>query len=162
MRNQTKIVAEKGLQELFITREFEAPRELVFQAFNDPELLVQWLGVCDMTMRIDHLDSRAGGSYRFINCTATGQEFSFNGVIHDVTAPERIIRTFEFEGLPERGHVSLETATFESLPNNRTKLTIQSVFKSVADRDGMVASGMERGVVDSHEQLDKLLEKLLK
>jgi uncharacterized protein YndB with AHSA1/START domain len=162
MKNQTKIIAEKGVQELFITREFEAPRELVFQAFNDPELLVQWLGVCDMTMRIDHFDSRTGGSYRFINCTATGQEFSFNGVIHDVTAPERIIRTFEFEGLPERGHVSLETATFEALPGNRTKLTIQSVFKSVADRDGMVASGMERGVVDGHEQLDKLFEKLLK
>jgi uncharacterized protein YndB with AHSA1/START domain len=162
MKNQTKIVAEKGVQELFITREFEAPRELVFEAFNDPELLVQWLGVCNMTMRIDHLDSRTGGSYRFVNCTATGQEFSFNGVIHDVTAPERIIRTFEFEGLPERGHVSLETATFEALPGNRTRLTIQSVFKSVADRDGMVASGMENGVVDSHEQLDKLFEKLLK
>jgi uncharacterized protein YndB with AHSA1/START domain len=162
MKNQTKIIAEKGIQELFITREFNAPRELVFRAFNESELLLQWLGGCDMTMKIDHFDSRTGGSYRFIHCTATGQEFSFNGVIHDVTAPERIIRTFEFEGLPERGHVSLETATFEALPDNRTKLTIQSVFKSVSDRDGMVAAGMEHGVTDSHQRLDELFERLLK
>lgn len=124
MKNQTKVVTEKCVQELFITREFEAPRELVFKAFNDPKLLVQWLGVCDMTMRIDHLDSRTASSYRFVNCTATGQEFSFNGVIHDVTAPERIIRPYEFEGLPERRHASLETATFEALPGNRRKLII--------------------------------------
>jgi uncharacterized protein YndB with AHSA1/START domain len=162
MKNQTKITAEKGIQELFITREFEAPRELVFKAFNEPELLVQWLGGCDMTMHIDHLDNRTGGSYRFVNCNATGQEFSFNGAIHDVTEPERIIRTFEFEGLPERGHVSLETATFEALPGNRTKVTIQSVFKSVADRDGMVAAGMEHGVVGAHERLDELFKKLVK
>lgn len=161
MKNQTKIIAEKGVQELFISREFEAPRELVFQAFADPELLVQWLGPRDMSMSIDHIDNRTGGSYRFLHCNAGGQEFGFNGVIHDVTAPERMIRTFEFEGLPERGHVSLETATFEALPNGRTKLVIHSVFKSVADRDGMVMSGMERGVVDSHERLDELLEKQL-
>jgi uncharacterized protein YndB with AHSA1/START domain len=162
MKNQTEIIAEKGVQELFITREFEAPRELVFKAFSEPELLVQWLGGCDMTMHIDHLDNRTGGSYRFVHCTASGQEYSFNGVIHDVTAPESMIRTFEFEGLPERGHVSLETATFEPLPNNRTKLTIHSVFKSVADRDGMVAAGMERGVREGHERLDELLESQLK
>jgi uncharacterized protein YndB with AHSA1/START domain len=161
MKNQTKIIAEKGVQELFITREFEAPRELVFKAFSDPELLVQWLGPCDMTMKIDYLDNRTGGSYRFIHSTASGQEFGFNGAIHEIAEPERMIRTFEFEGLPERGHVVLETATFEALPGSRTKLTIQSVFKSVADRDGMVASGMERGVVESHAQLDELLEKQL-
>ena len=160
MKNQTKITAEKGVQELFITREFEASRELVFKAFNEPDLLVQWLGPCDMTMKIDHFDNRTGGSYRFIHSTANGQEFGFNGVIHEVAEPERLIRTFEFEGLPERGHVVLETATFEALAGNRTKLTIQSVFRSVADRDGMVASGMEHGVVESHQMLDELLEKL--
>jgi uncharacterized protein YndB with AHSA1/START domain len=161
MKNKTKIIAENGIQELFIVREFEAPRELVFRAFNEPELLVQWLGGCDMNMRIDYLDNQSGGSYRFVHCTATGQEFSFNGVIHEVAAPERIIRTFEFEGIPERGHVSLETATFEALPADRTKLTIQSIFKSVADRDAMLASGMEHGVVESHERLDVLFEKQL-
>jgi uncharacterized protein YndB with AHSA1/START domain len=159
-RNTTKITAEPGKQELFITREFEAPRELVFKAFNDPELIVQWLGPRDLTMEIERFDSRTGGSYRFIHCNATGARYSFNGVIHEVTEPERIIRTFEFEGLPERGHVSLETATFEALPGGRTKTTIHSVFKSVQDRDGMIKSGMERGVTDGNARLDELLEKL--
>jgi uncharacterized protein YndB with AHSA1/START domain len=159
MKNKTSIIAEPGKQELFITREFEAPRELVFKALNDPDMLKQWLGPRDLTLEIEKFDGRSGGSYRFINCNATGTRYCFNGVIHEVTAPERIIRTFEFEGLPERGHVSLETATFEALADGRTKLTIHSVFKSVSDRDGMIQSGMERGVVDSHERLDELFEK---
>jgi uncharacterized protein YndB with AHSA1/START domain len=162
MKNKTKITAEDGVQELFIEREFEAPRELVFKAFNDPELLVQWLGPRNHTMSIDHLDSRTGGSYRFMHCPATGEGFGFNGVIHEVTAPERMIRTFEYEGMPDRGHVSLETALFEPLAGERTKLTIHCVYRSVADRDGMVASGMERGVTDSHERLDALMEKMVK
>jgi uncharacterized protein YndB with AHSA1/START domain len=162
MKNQTKVIAEKGVQELFIEREFEAPRELVFKAFNNPELLVQWLGSREFTTKIDHMDNRSGGSYRFLSCPATGEGFGFNGVIHEVTEPERLIRTFEYEGMPERGHVSLETALFEALPGERTKLIIHCVFRSVADRDGMVASGMERGVGDSHDRLDTLLEKMVK
>jgi len=158
-KNQTKITAEPDRQELFITREFEAPRELVFKVFTDPKLLVQWLGPRDLTMQIEKLDNKTGGSYRFIHYDASGNQFGFNGVIHEVAEPERLIRTFEFEGLPERGHVSLETATFESLTGGRTKVIIHSVFKSVADRDGMVMSGMERGVVDSHNRLDELLVK---
>src|ERR1700743_3201431 len=100
MKNQTKIVAEKGEQQLFIHREFEAPRELVFKAFSDPQLITQWLSPCDLTMRIDYFDSRTGGSYRFIHTNPQGMEFAFNGAIHESLAPERIIRTFEFEGLP--------------------------------------------------------------
>jgi uncharacterized protein YndB with AHSA1/START domain len=162
MKNQTKITAEAGKQEVFITREFNAPRALVFKAFSEPDLLMQWLGPDELTMKIDKMDNRSGGSYRFLHCNATGNEFAFNGVIHEVTAPERIIRTFEFEGLPERGHVSLEFLTLEALPGDRTKITIQTIFKSVADRDGMVQSGMERGTTDSHNSLDALLEKLQK
>jgi len=158
-KNKTTIVAEKGKQELFITREFDAPRELVFQAFSDPELIVEWLGPRNLKTRIDKLDNCTHGSYRFVNIDSNGNEFGFNGVMHEVAAPERLIRTFEFEGLPERGHVSLETATFEALPGERTRLRVQSVFKSVADRDGMVQSGMERGVVESYERLDELIEK---
>jgi hypothetical protein len=71
-----------------------------------------------------------------------------------------MIQTFEFEGLPERGHVTLDTMRLESLPGNRTKITIQSVFQSVSDRDGMIQSGMERGVNDGYERLDELLEKI--
>jgi len=158
-KNQTKIIAEPGKQELFIIREFDAPRSLVFKAFTDPKILVKWLGPCDLTMRVDKYEVGSGGSWRFIHSDKNGNEFGFHGVCHEVLAPERIIRTFEFEGLPETGHVVLETAKFEALPDERTKITIQSVFQSVMDRDGMVQSGMERGVSDSHQSLDELLAK---
>ena len=88
-----------------------------------------------------------------------GNEYAFHGVNHEVT-PERIISTFEFEGLPEEGHVILETTRFEALPNGKTKLTSQSVFQAVEDRDGMLQSGMEEGVNESYERLDELLEKM--
>jgi uncharacterized protein YndB with AHSA1/START domain len=159
-KNQTQIIAEKGKQELFIIREFEAPRDMVFKVFSDPELLVQWLGPKNLTMKIDKLDNRSGGEWRFIHTDAKGQEYGFRGVTHEVAAPERMIRTFEFEGLPERGHVSLEFLTLETLAGERTKATIQAVFKSVADRDGLVQSGMEKGVVEGHERIDELLTKL--
>jgi len=71
-----------------------------------------------------------------------------------------MIQTFEFEGLPERGHVSLDTMRLEALPGNRTRVTIQSVFQSVSDRDGMIQSGMERGVREGYERLDEVLTKL--
>ena len=135
MANKTTIIAERGKQEFFITREFDAPRELVFKAFNEPELLLQWLGPCNLSMEIEKYDSRSGGSYRFIHADNSGRKYAFNGTIHEVLAPERMIRTFEFEGLPERGHVSLEFLTLEVLQGNRTKMQIHSVFKSVADRD---------------------------
>jgi uncharacterized protein YndB with AHSA1/START domain len=83
-------------------------------------------------------------------------------VHHEVTRPERIISTFELEGLAEPGRVSLETATFEELPSDKTWVTTKAVFQSVADRDGMLQSCMERGVNDSHDRLDELLAKMQK
>jgi uncharacterized protein YndB with AHSA1/START domain len=158
-KNQTKITAEPGKQEVFISREFDAPRELVFKAFTDPKLVIQWLGPRELKMRIEKFEPKSGGSYRYVHIDPGGNEYGFHGVVHDVTAPERVIQTFEFEGLPEKGHVVLDTAKFEPLPGGRTRLTVQSVFQSVADRDGMVMAGMERGVVDSHNRLDELFEK---
>ena len=156
-KNETTIIAEPGKQELFIIREFDAPRELVFKATTDPKLIVQWLGPRDLAMKIDKYQAKTGGSYRYIHSDGKGNEYAFNGVFHNVTAPESVIQTFEFECMP--GHTTLETAKYEELPNGRTKLTVHSVFQSVADRDGMVQSGMERGVVDSHERLDEIFEK---
>jgi len=160
--NLTKITAEPGKQEIIITREFDAPRELVFKAFTDPELYTQWLGPRELTMTLETFEPRNGGSWRYIQKDTEGNEYVFHGVNHEVLSPERIIGTFEFEGLPEKGHVILETARFEKLPGNRTKLTSQSVFLSVVDRDGMLQSGMEEGVNDSYNRLDELLEKLQK
>lgn len=156
MANKTEIIAEPGKQELFIKREFDAPRDLVFQAHVDPEIYVKWCGPRDLTMTIDKWDARDGGSYKFTH-ERDGQKYGFLGVYHEVVAPERIIGTFEFDGLPERGHVILGTTKFEELPGGRTRLVHQSVFQSVGDRDGMIASGMERGVNDGYEKLDSLL-----
>jgi uncharacterized protein YndB with AHSA1/START domain len=161
-KNKTVITAEPGKQELFITREFDAPRELVFRAHTDSDLYVRWMGPRDLTTALETFEPVSGGRWRFIQRDKDGNEFGFHGVNHDVTAPERIIGTFEFEGLPESGHVILETSRFEALPGGRTRVTTQSVYQSVQDRDGMVAAGMESGVVDGHERLDELLKELRK
>lgn len=159
---KTTLIAEPGKQEFLIIREFEAQRELVFKAFVDPELYAQWIGPRGLKTIIETFESRNGGSWRFIQRDQNGNEFAFHGVNHEVAAPERIIGTFEFEGLPEKGHVILQTARFIALPGDRTKMTSQSVFQSVADRDGMLQSGMEAGVNDSYDRLDELLEKMKK
>jgi uncharacterized protein YndB with AHSA1/START domain len=157
---KTIITAEPGKQEIVITREFDAPRELVFQAFTDPKLYTQWLGPRGLTMTLKKFEPRNGGSWRYVQKDKDGNEYAFHGVFHEVLEVSRIIDTFEFEGLPENGHVSLETAKFEELPGNKTRLTVQSVFQSVADRDGMIHAGMEEGVKESHERLDELLQKM--
>jgi uncharacterized protein YndB with AHSA1/START domain len=160
-KKETRIIAEPGKQDVYIIREFDAPRELVFKAHEDPKLIQQWLGPRAHVMKIDYYNSRSGGSYRYTIEDKSGQEIAaFNGAIHEVTAPERIIQTFEFEGLPERGHVTLDTMTFEKLPGNRTKVTTHSVCRSQSDRDAMMASGMESGVNEGYEKLDEILEKL--
>jgi uncharacterized protein YndB with AHSA1/START domain len=159
MANKTEVVAEPGRQELLIIREFDALRELVFRAHTDPEIYVKWVGPYGMTMSIEKWECRDGGSYKYTH-ERGGHTYSFLGVNHEVLAPERLIGTFEFDGLPERGHVILGKSIFEELPNGRSRLVHQSVFFSVNDRDGMVQSGMERGVSDGYEKLDALFPSL--
>lgn len=158
-QNRTELKARPGKQEFFILREFEAPRDLVFKAFTDPALLVQWFLPKELRMKIDAMECRAGGSYHHTHTHANGMQFGFSGVYHEVTAPERIVKTSEFEGLPERGHVVLEITTFEALPDDRTKVIIQSICRSVAQRDGMIQTGMEPALTTAHNQLDELLAK---
>ena len=160
MANETTITAEPGQHDYFIVREFDAPRELVFKAFTDPELVSKWLGPHGLKMTIEKYESKDGGSYRYIHEDPNGNKYFFRGVNHEVLPPERIIGTFEFEGLPERGHVALQTARFESLPDGRTRLVSQSLFQTVHDRDGMLRSGMERGVKQGFERLDEILASL--
>jgi len=158
-KNPTVITAEPGKQELFITREFDAPRELVFKAHTDPQLYVQWLGPRGYEMVLEAFEPYSGGRYRYIHKDQDGNEYGFHGVFHEISE-ELMIQTFEFEGLPEKGHVTLDTMRLEALPGDRTRITIQSVYQSVADRDGMIQSGMERGVNDGYERLDDLLAKM--
>jgi uncharacterized protein YndB with AHSA1/START domain len=154
---KTQIIAVPGVPQIVISREFNAPRELLFRAHIDPELLVQWLGPRRLTMTIDRLDARDGGTWRYTHRDADGNEYAFHGVYHGTPSPDGIVQTFEFEGMP--GHVSLETITFEE-HGGKTLLHQNAIFQSVEDRDGMMQSDMETGVNDSMERLDELFAKL--
>ena len=146
--------ADPGERVLVITRVFDAPREVVFKAFTDPTLVSQWFGPRQYTTTVDKMEARPGGLWRFVQRNEKGDEFAFHGVHHDVVAPERIIATFEFEGVP--GHVLLQTVNFEPV-GQKTRLVEQLVFQSVADRDGMVASGMQEGTDDSMDRMAEIL-----
>lgn len=155
---KTRIIAEPGIPQILITREFDAPRELLFRAHTEPELLVQWLGPRRLTMIIDHYDIRDGGTWRYTHCDADGAVAAFHGVYHGTPSPDNgIVQTFEFEGAP--GHVSLETLTFEER-DGKTLLRTNDVFQSVEDRDAAIQSGMESGINQSMERLDELLAVL--
>lgn len=160
-KNETHITLEPGKQEIIVSREFDAPVEVLYRAFTDPAHVVNWLGPRTLRMRIETWDCRPGGSWRYLSTDPEGNEYGFHGVFHDVTPNVRVIQTFEFEGLPESGHVALETARFESLQGGRSRLVTLSVFQTVEDRDGMAESGMEYGVLDSHARLDELLARLV-
>jgi uncharacterized protein YndB with AHSA1/START domain len=154
--NPTIITAPKATPFLEIVREFDAPRDRVFRAAVDPELVVRWLGPRDRQMRIDHWDPRSGGSYRYLMAGDDDFSAGFRGVYHTVRPDELVIQSFEYEGFPDQ--VALETVTYEGLDGGRTRVRTWSVFPSVEARDGAIASGMERGVVDSMERLDELLD----
>ena len=155
-KNKTTVIAEPGRQELFITREFDAPRELVFKAHIDPKLYVQWLGPHGYEMTLETFEPVSGGKYRYVHKDQAGNEYGFHGAFHEMSL-ERMTQTFEFEGYP--GHVSLDSMTLEELPNKRTKITVHSVYQSVSDRDGMIQNGMERGVSEGYERLDEIFTK---
>jgi uncharacterized protein YndB with AHSA1/START domain len=156
--SKTRIVAEPGVPQILITREFAAPRDLLFRAYTDPELLVQWLGPRSVTMEIDCFEPRDGGRWRYVHRDGTGNEYWFHGVFHGTPSPEQMVQTFEYEGAP--GHVSLDTATFEER-DGRTLVRLNSVFQSVEDRDQMVEAGMETGVSEGMDRLDELLARMV-
>jgi uncharacterized protein YndB with AHSA1/START domain len=156
---KAKLIAEPGKQDFILTRVFDASRDRVFKAFIDPRLYIQWIGPSKYTTILEKFEPRNGCSWRYTQKDKDGNQFAFHGVYHEVLAPSRLIDTFEFEGLPETGHVSLETATFEELPGVKTLLKVHSVFQSVGDRDGMIQSGMEEGVNESFDRLEALLKR---
>jgi uncharacterized protein YndB with AHSA1/START domain len=154
---KTQITVEPGIPQIIITREFDAPRDLVFRAYTDPELIVQWLGPRELTLTIDQYDTRDGGKWRYVHKDAQGTEYGFHGVFHGNPSPDGTVQTTEFEGMP--GHVALDTVILEER-DGRTLVRTISSFQSVEDRDGMVASGMERGVRESDERMAELLSRL--
>lgn len=154
---KTEYAIEPGRQDLVSTVMLDAPRELVFRAYTEPALFARWWGPRRYTNEVDKFEARQGGEWRVIQRAEDGSSHGFRGVHHEVTAPERLVATFEYEGMP--GHVALQVATFEPV-GNRTRVTAHVVFESVMDRDGMVASGMQEGSDESMQRLAELLETL--
>ena len=152
--HETQIVSDPDVPLVRIVREFDAPREKVFRAHTDPELVVQWTGPRGMEMRIDHFDCRTGGSYRYLH-QSDGNEFGFHGCFHEVRPNELIVQTFTFEGAADE--VALEKLRLVDLGDGRTRLVAESLVDSFESRDAFVASGMEEGVREGYERLDELL-----
>jgi uncharacterized protein YndB with AHSA1/START domain len=150
------ITAEPGVPQVITTRSFDAPRDLVYRALTEPDLLVQWLGPRKYTMTIVRYDLRDGGTYRYIHADDAGNAYAFHGVFHGDPTPDGMVQTFEFEGSP--GNVSMDTLTLEER-DGRTTVRTNSVYQSVEARDGMVQSGMAEGMDDGYDRLEELLGK---
>jgi uncharacterized protein YndB with AHSA1/START domain len=144
-------------REIRLEREFDAARDRVFAAYTDPELIPEWWGPRGTTTVVDQMDVRAGGSWRFVQESADGEATAFRGTYREVTPPQRLVQTFEWEGMP--GHVAVETTVFEDL-GDRTRVTTTSLFHTTEERDGMLASGMETGANETYARLDELLARL--
>jgi uncharacterized protein YndB with AHSA1/START domain len=157
MMSKTQIDAPAGVPFLDITREFDAPRDLVFKAYTEPDLLVQWLGPRKYTMTIDKYDLRDGGQWRYVHSDDEGNAWGFHGVFHGDQTPDGMLQTFEFEGAP--GHVSLEKLVLEER-DGKTVVRNHAVYQSIEARDAMVDSGMEEGMNDGFDRLDDLLARL--
>ena len=153
----TRLVAEPGSALISVEREVAAPRDLVFRAWTDPELLAQWLGPRRLTMRVEAFDVRHGGAWRYVHVDTDGSEYGFRGVFHGTPSPDLMVQTFEFEGAP--GHVSLDTLVLEDL-GGHTLIRTTSAFGSVEARDAMLASGMEGGMTEGFDRLDELVARL--
>lgn len=144
-------------REIVLTREVDAPRRLVWEAFTRPEHLRHWWGLRGSTMTSCDMDFRPGGSWRFVLREADGNEYAFRGEIREIVPPERIVQTFEFEGMP--GAVSVESLTLAE-HGGKTTITATSTFDSIEDRDGMLQSGMERGAAETYDRLEEHLRTM--
>ncbi|MGE5595777.1 MAG: SRPBCC family protein [Hyphomicrobiales bacterium] len=149
-------VTPVGDREFRVERIFNAPRDLVWRAYTEADLVGQWWGRGHKLL-VEALDVRPGGHWRFVEHTPEDLH-GFEGRFREVTKPERIVMTFEWDGMP--GHPSIDTAVFEDLGDGRTRLRVHSLFSTSEERDGMLASGMEGGMNESYQALDRLLATL--
>lgn len=158
MSNPLTVTAPDGLPFVEFERDLDAPVATVFRAYKEPDLVKQWLGPDGYEINIERYDFNPGGQWRYLHRSPEGEEYAFHGVFHSVRENEMAIQTFEFEGYPDV--VSLDSITFEDLGNGRTRIRGHSVFPSLEARDGMVASGMETGMAEGYDRLDKVLATL--
>lgn len=141
-------------REIRIERIFAAPRERVWRAMTDPTLVAQWWGRGNRLV-IERDEVVRGGHWRYVEHAPEGGPEGFEGRYREVVPPERVVRTFEWDGMP--GHVIVETATLEELGDGRTRLVSVALFHTTEERDGMLQSGMEGGLNESYAALDRVL-----
>lgn len=154
MEFKTKVKAEEGQHDLLITREFNLPLDLLFKAYEDPEIVAQW-----MNTRVVRLESRNHGSWRYETSDPQGNiVFSANGVIHEFVPLKRIVRTFQMENTGFEPQ--LEFMEFESLGENRSRLNMQMVFRSVAMRDQLLKMPFAYGLNMAHDRLQEIVSQL--
>jgi uncharacterized protein YndB with AHSA1/START domain len=155
-KHQTSITLDERVPLVRITREFDAPADQVFRAHTDSDLVVRWLGPEKAAMRIETWDCRTGGAYRWVDESDPGTPQWFHGSFHDVLPEQRVVvQTFTWEGMPDS--VTLERLVVTDLGDGRSRLESTSLVDSFEARDAFVASGMEHGVVEGYEKLDRLL-----
>ncbi|MFN8337082.1 MAG: SRPBCC domain-containing protein [Cyclobacteriaceae bacterium] len=153
MELKTKIHAEDNQQQLIITREFELPLALLFQAYADADIVEQWMGT-----KVLKLENKNHGSYRFETTDPKGNKHYFNGTYHTYVPEVKIIRTFEMENTPF--DVQLEFLEFESLSADTSKLTMKIVYRSAELRDQMLKLPFAQGINMAHNELEKVAKKL--
>ena len=141
--------------EIVMTREFDAPRDLVFEAHTSCEHVSKWWGPRKYEVVSCDIDFRPGGSWRIVHRGPDGDEITFFGEYLDIQAPERIVWTFGFNDTPG----GPETYVFEE-HEGKTRLTSRAVFSSKEIRDQVVESGMESGAIETYERLDEYLQEL--
>jgi uncharacterized protein YndB with AHSA1/START domain len=157
MADQELRVTPSGDREIHTERWFDAPRERVWQAFTDPELIAQWWGLRSSTTIVEEMDVRPGGKWRFIERENDESEMGFYGEFREISKPESLTWTFAWDGMP--GHASVETVTFTE-HDGGTLVSTVTVFDSREDRDGMIESGMEGGMRETYDRLAELLAKV--
>jgi uncharacterized protein YndB with AHSA1/START domain len=153
MERKTKVHAEDGKQEILITREFDLPLELLFKAYEEAEIVEQWMGT-----KVLKLENRRHGSYQFVTTDPKGNKHGFNGTIHEFTPNQKIIRTFEMEN--SSFGVQLEFLEFEKLTDDTSKLSIHTVFRSVSSRDQLLKLPFVQGINMAHDRLQEIVRKL--
>lgn len=149
--------------QILITREFDAPRRLVWEAWTTPELVKRWWNARRGEVTVAEIDLHVGGGWRYVMIANDGTEVAFHGEFHEIVPTERIVSTEVFEGLPEgldpEEHASLNTATFAEA-DGRTTLAILVQYVSKTDRDAVIASGMEAGLQDALDLLEEVAASL--
>jgi uncharacterized protein YndB with AHSA1/START domain len=153
--SRNNLVVEREKLQFTMTREFDAPRERVWQACTVAENIPKWWGQRESTTVVDKMDFHEGGEWRYVQHDKEGNEWAFRGEFTKIVAPERLVYTFEFEPMP--GHISTDDITFEAFSDGRTRLISTTTFDSLEDLEGMLQSGMEDGATESWDRLEELV-----